>query len=163
MRPSLVVLGDDVIADGLHLVARNASDLDGAWDAIGDTLEGMIAEQFDSQGAEFGTPWEALKDDTIAAKQRAGYSDPTRALVATGAMAGSVEVHATDGGLELTMDPKVAFHHGEKRSASNPVPRRPVFEITAAVEAYVMNTLQHEVFEGATDRWRHGTTGGLRM
>ena len=163
MRPSVEVLGDDILAEGFEIVARNASDLDGAWDAIGDTLEGMIAEQFDSQGAEFGTPWEALKDDTIAAKERAGYSQPTKALVATGAMAGSAEVHATDGGLELTMDPKVAFHHGEQRSASNAVPRRPAFEVTAAVEAYVMATLQREVFAGATDRWRHGTTGGLRM
>ncbi len=163
MRPSVVVLGDDVIAEGFDIVARNVSDLDGAWDAIGDTLTDMIAEQFDSQGAEFGTPWEALKDDTIAAKERAGYSQPTKALVASGAMAGSAEVHATDGGLELTMDPKVFYHHGEKRSASNPVPRRPVFEITSAVEAYVMTVLQREVFEGATGRWRHGTTGGLRM
>lgn len=163
MKPSVVVLGDDVIADGFNLVARNVSDLSGAWDAIGDTLVDMIAEQFDSQGAEFGTPWDALQDETVEAKQRAGYSQPTKALVASGAMAGSAEVHVSDDGLELTMDPKVAYHHGEKRSASNPVPRRPVFEITPAVEAYVMTVLQREVFEGATDRWRHGTTGGLRM
>lgn len=155
MRPSIVILGDDVIADGLNILARDANDLDDAFDAIGDTLTDMIGQQFDSQGREFGTPWDPLTDDTIAAKERAGYSSPTKALVATGAMAGSVDVRTTDDGLEVTMlQPRTAYHHGEQRSASNPVPRRPVFDWTAALEAYVTTVLQRQVFGGITQRWR---------
>lgn len=154
VRISVEVLGDVVISRRLLRWADNAEDLSGAFDTILDAFEDWTGEQFDSRGGAFGTPWEPLADSTIRSKERAGYADPEQPLVATGALALSLQggpggVH-TVGPEEAewgTRNPNAMWHHGRARSGSNPVPRRPIFEPDEAKRRWMMSVLHRAVFE----------------
>jgi hypothetical protein len=150
------VLGDVVISRRLMRWGDNAADLSDAFDTIMDAFEDWTGEQFESRGGTFGTPWDPLADSTIASKERAGYSDPEQPLVATGALALSLQGGpggVRDVGPEEaewgTRDPNAMWHHGRARSGSNPVPRRAIFEPDEVRRRWIMAQLHRAVFESA--------------
>lgn len=151
---SVTVLGDKVIARRLLRVGRNGADLTDAWDAIMDQFEDWTIRQFDSRGAFFGTPWEPLEDDTIAAKRRHGAADPDWPLVDYGDLALSFlggPDHIREAGPSDaswgSKDENAGWHHGRVRSEDNPVPRRPIFELDETKRRWVMQVLQRHVME----------------
>lgn len=154
MKVRVDVLGDVVLSREFLRVGENARDLSEPFGEILDAFEDWTGEQFDSDGGFFGTPWEPLAESTIARKRREGAADPTQALVHTGALALSLQggprgVHEV-GPSEAawgTRDPNAMWHHGRARSADNPVPRRPIFELDEARRRWVMGVLQRGVFE----------------
>lgn len=152
---SVDVLGDRVISRRFVRIGRNAADFTEAWDTILDAFEDWTGEQFASDGSFFGTPWEPLTEGTIAQKERERAADPAQALVRSGALAlsflgGPGHVRHVDAGEAEwgSHNPDAMWHHGRQRSASNPVPRRPIFEPDEPRRRWVMNTLQRHVFGG---------------
>jgi hypothetical protein len=153
------VLGDVVLSRRLLRVAENAADLSDAFDTILDTFEEWTGEQFDSRGGTFGTPWDPLADSTIESKTRAGYADPEQPLVATGALAlslqggpGGVHEVGPEGATWGTRNPNAMWHHGRDRSGTNPVPRRPIFELDEIRRRWIMGVLHRSVFEAGALR-----------
>jgi hypothetical protein len=153
VRVGVEVLGDTVISRRFLRIGENASDLSDPFRVILDQFEDWTGEQFESEGGFFGTPWAPLADSTVAQKERAGYPQPGQALVATGALALSLQggpggVHEVrhDEARWGTTNPNAMYHHGRSRSASNPVPRRPIFELDEARRRWVMGVLQRGVF-----------------
>lgn len=137
--------------------AERSHDFRRSWDTILDQFEDWIGDQFDTRGDTFGTPWEPLADSTIAQKSRAGYSDPAQPLVATGALALSLQGgpggfrHVDGESAEFgTHDPNLGWHHGRTRSATNPVPRRPVFELDEERRRWIIDVLARGVFRDPT-------------
>lgn len=153
MRIRVDVLGDVVLNREFLRVGANASDLSGSFDVILDQFEEWTADQFESRGDEFGAPWEPLTVGTIAEKARAGAADPAQPLVRTGALAlsflggpGGVREVGPDEAEWGTRNPNAMWHHGRVRSADNPVPRRPLFELDEARRRWVFGVLQRGVF-----------------
>lgn len=154
MKIAVDVLGDVVIERRFMRTAENAADLSDPFDVILDRFEDWTGEQFKSSGGEFGTPWEPLADSTIAQKEREGVPEPAQALVRTGALALSLQ--GGPGGVRDvgpseaawgTRNPNAMWHHGRRRSASNPVPRRPIFEPDEAKRLWIMGVLQRAIFD----------------
>lgn len=153
MQTHVEVLGDAVISRRFMRVGDNAADLSDAYDVILDAFEDWTGEQFESEGVFFGTPWPELADSTVAQKAREGAAQPAQALVRTGALALSLQ--GGPGGIRDvgpseaewgTRNPNAMWHHGRTRSSSNPVPRRPLFELDEMRRRYVMSVLQRGVF-----------------
>lgn len=150
------VLGDTVISRRFLRVAANGQDFTDSWNTILDAFEDWTGEQFATQGDFFGTPWEPLKDDTIAEKERLGVPDPAMALVRGGALAlsfqggpGGVRDVSPDGADWGSRNEDAMWHHGRERSGTNPVSRRPIFEPDEAHRRWVMSVLQRDLFDGA--------------
>lgn len=153
------VLGDTVIARQFLRIGEHASDLSPAFEVILQAFEDWTGEQFATEGRFFGTPWDPLEPDTIAAKAREGAAEPEQPLVLTGALALSLQggpggVHEVGPGEAAwgTRDADAMWHHGRERSSSNPVPRRPIFEPDEAKRRWMMSVLQRRVFT-VGDRW----------
>lgn len=152
-RIRFTVLGDEVLTRRLYKIGRNAIDLSDGFDRIFDAFEDWTGEQFATQGAYMGPPWAPLQPATIAEKAREGAANPAQALVRTGALALSLQ--GGPGGIRRvgpgearwgSNDPKLGYHHGKMRSASNPVPRRPVFRMDEARQKWITQVLQRELF-----------------
>jgi len=159
VRVDVDVLGETVLSRRFLRVADNATDFTEPFGTILDEFETWTGEQFESRGQAFGTPWDALADSTIAAKERAGYADPEQPLVATGALAlsfqggpGAVRHIGRDEAEWGTRNPNAMWHQGRARSGSNRVPRRPLFEPDELKRRWMMGVLHRHLFE----------TGGLR-
>lgn len=147
------VLGDTVLHRRFLRIGENASDLSTSFESILDTFEEWTGEQFESEGAEFGTPWEPLADSTIRQKARMGAADPAQPLVMTGALVGSLQ--GGPGGVRDvgpdqaewgTHDENAMWHHGRRRSGGNSTPRRPIFELDEARRRWVMRVLHEGTF-----------------
>jgi hypothetical protein len=148
------VLGDVVLSRRLLRIADAPGDLSAPFAVIADEWEAWTGRQFESDGGEFGTPWEPLKASTIESKTRAGYAQPEQPLVATGALALSFQ--GGPGGVRNifpdllewgSRNPDAMWHHGRERSASNPVPRRPIFEPDEAKRRWTIAVLHRAIFE----------------
>ena len=156
MKVRVEVLGDVVLSRQFLRVGENAADLSGPFGQIVDHYEDETGRQFETEGRAMGTPWDQLTPGTVASKARAGYTDPTQALVATGALALSLQ--GGPGGVREvgpseaawgTKNEDAMWHHGRSRSPSNPVPRRPIFEPNEALRRWTAKVLQEGVFGGA--------------
>lgn len=155
MQVTIDVLGDVVISRRFVRVAGNAEDMSPAFDTIMDAFEDWTADQFATRGAAFGTRWDPLTDATIADKRRAGASEPEQPLVWTGALRASFQRGGKDHVRESSRDSAewgtrnrdAMWHHGRHRSSSNPVPRRPIFELEEARRRWIMDVLHRRVFE----------------
>lgn len=171
-RVTVTFDGERQVSRMLLAPADASRNLGRSWDTILDQFEDWIGEQFESDGRTFGTPWQPLKPATVAAKRKAGYSDPGQALVATGALALSLQGgpggfrrvdgdSAEFGSHERTLP----FHQGRHRSATNPVPRRPVFELDEAKRRWVLDVLRRGVFRdgGGYVRDRGGRFAALGL
>lgn len=154
MRLTVDVFGDRAIDRRFMRIGHNAADLSGAFDEILDAIETWVGRQFETQGAEFGARWDPLTDETIAQKEREGAADPAQALVRTGALFLSLQggpggirdvgrEEAAMGSREETM----RYHHGRRRSSSNPVPRRTIFEPDEIRRRWMLDVLQRAVFD----------------
>lgn len=164
--------GERQVSRMLLAPAEASRDLRRSWDVILDQFEDWTGEQFDTRGATFDTPWEPLADSTIDQKARAGYADPEQPLVATGALFLSLQGgpggyrHVDGNSAEWgTTNPNLGWHHGRVRSSSNPVPRRPVFELDEAKRRWVVDVLHRGVFRdaGGLVRDRRGRFAGLGL
>jgi hypothetical protein len=154
VKLTVEVLGDRVIERRFMRTAHNAADLSEAFEEILDAIETWIGRQFDTQGAEFGSRWEPLTDETIAQKAREGAAEPAQALIRTGALfmslqggpGGIRDVGREDAALG-TREDTARYHHGRQRSASNPVPRRAIFEPDEIRRRWMLDVLQRAVFD----------------
>lgn len=164
--------GERQVSRMLLAPVAGADNLERSWNLILDKFDDWIADQFDTRGDTFGTPWDPLADSTIEAKTQAGYSDPEQPLVATGALFLSLQggpggIRRVDGdSAELgTHNPDLGWHHGRARSGSNPVPRRPVFELDEARRRWVVEILRAGVFRDTHGlvRDRRGRFAGIGL
>lgn len=154
VRMYVEAFGDVVISRRFLRVGDHASDFSPAFESILDQFEDWTGEQFSSRGAEFGTPWDELTDATIARKSELGAADPEQPLVLTGALALSLQ--GGPGGVNEvgpeeaswgTRNEDAMWHQGRRRSATNPVPRRPIFEPDEAKRRWITSVLHRGVFE----------------
>lgn len=150
----LQVLGDVVLSRRFVRISVNSSDYSDPFGTILDAFEDWTGQQFESKGREFGTEWDELADSTVEEKARdPRVADPTQPLVRSGALALSFQGgpgHIRDISAEEaawgSRNENVMWHHGRKRSSSNPVPRRPIFEPQEARRRWMMVVLQRHTF-----------------
>jgi hypothetical protein len=155
-RITVTFSGERQVSRMLLAPAKASEDLRRPLNTVLDQFEEWIGDQFETEGRTFGTPWAPLRDATVEAKGKAGYSDPGQALVATGALLLSLQGGPggfrdvdSDSAEFGSHEDTLAYHHGRQRSATNPVPRRPVFELDEAKRRWVMDVLHRGVFRDA--------------
>jgi phage gpG-like protein len=132
----------------------------GAWRRIDKSLSAMFARQFDTQGQYRSGGWQELKPSTIAAKTRAGMSDPARILYGTGKGRNSLarptdENHIfdpDDDGVTIgSKVPYLIFHHSKKEPRTR-LPRRPLLALTRPDQLRFAKIIQADIAERALRR-----------
>ncbi len=144
------IRGADAVALRFKLIGRRSSNVSPrVWKGIGAYLSREIYQQFVTDGARFGTPWEPLSAKWVKYKRKHGYS--TRILRMTGEMRQSlvgrpmdVERYYKTTAVYGTRNKKAVWHQDGTRSPYGlgiHNPPRPIINLTEEVENEIADRL----------------------
>lgn len=152
MKIEISVLGDKIVERELLRFSSRAVDLSPAFETIADEMQHWEADQFSSEGAFLGTPWEPLAASTVRSKAARGL--PLDILVATGELRDSLTGAGSNavrdiGPNEMTFGTRVpyaVYHHS--REPRSRLPRRPLIAVDELRRRWIVRELQRYIVEG---------------
>lgn len=145
------VFGEEVISRRLLRFANDLRDMRSSWGRIARILRRATARNFATQGSSSGSAWPPLAESTLKAKAAKGQ--PSRILVATGLLEGSL-LGTGQGHVERRLPqmfewgsdvPYGQFH----MTGTSRMPARPPVRLTMAVKREITRELQRGLVEAA--------------
>jgi phage gpG-like protein len=156
-RVELEVFGRPAVNRMLMRPADNSRDFRPSWNVILNELERAVQRQFDSEGGEFGTPWDDLADSTVAKRGSAhpildvdgdlrasflpGHEGHVRNVTGSSAEWGS-DLETPTGGWTLGR----IHQEGAPRAG---IPARPILHLDETRRRRIVDVLMEGLFQDA--------------
>jgi phage gpG-like protein len=156
IRLTMVAAGHAEMDRGFSRFANVVGDYSDVWPVVGDTVRGIVKEQFDTQGAAGGDAWAPLQEQygkwkavhfpgmPILQRTGTGY----RAMTQEGAP-GSVFDY-NERSMKVGTDLGYLIFHQSRDGRAGRLPRRPIIQFTEAMKRAIFRPMQMYVIQIAT-------------
>ena len=153
---SIFLLGDEVFADYLEDVGDRGVSLEPVMESVVSKVIDWTEDQFSSEGARSGNPWEQLARDTVLRRK---YAHPILIRDASLLIESTTEANftATDDGFELDMpeeQDRIGSYH---QHGTTKMPARPIFDFTPLDREVITEMISDFLARGRS------SLGGLRQ
>ncbi len=150
------LFGDEELAHTFERIGRRARHMDEVFETIFSQLVNIMGENFLTQGARSGSPWDELKPATIIEKTRLGALHPEDPLIRFGDLfdaasfipnsGNRASYHGTHATFELTGEAaRIGEIHQHGAEVSG-IPARPFFRLTHSDREDFVDEMHHFLF-----------------
>lgn len=155
MGARMTIRGEEGVSRRFRGIADNAEDVSRAWPRVGAYLSREVQRQFQTNGANFGTPWKPLKPEYKLWKLRNGFGN--RTLVKSGAMKKTftgrpmdIEEYGPKSARFGSNDQKAIWqHYGTHRNGKRAIPPRKILVVTRRVRSDVKDIVKDHILGGS--------------
>jgi hypothetical protein len=155
-RSDITIRGADTVSTKFERMSRRAKYISPeAWEEVGTYLSGIEAEQFATEGARLGTPWQPLAPSTIRDRLKHGFM-PGPILIRTGDLAEQFidrpmaleryYKHSAYFGSKIKKS--IWQHKGTFYKGKRHIPPRPIMVVTEETASHVAHILGEYIVHG---------------